>query len=184
MSLILTGSGIILPMIEAIGKTQQSLVIDQSHDYIARAQTIFQRKFAPVEILFDLMGSSAGMFRVRHRHCEIRYNPWLFAKYFDENLASTVPHEVAHYIVHKLHSLGRTRPHGEEWQAVMLAFDAEPTVTGSYDLSGIPRRRQRRFNYRCDCRQHELSTRRHNKITSGSSSYHCRYCRGQLSYQA
>jgi len=171
-------------MIEAIGKTQQSLVISQSHDYIARAETLFQRKFAPVEILFDLMGGTAGMFRVRQRHQQIRYNPWLFAKYFDENLASTVPHEVAHYIVHKLYSPRRMRPHGEEWQVLMVAFDAEPTVTGNYDLCGIPQRRQRRFNYRCDCRQHELSTRRHNQVISGNSSYQCRDCRGQLSYQA
>lgn len=171
-------------MIDAIGKTQQSLVIKQSHDYIDRAETIFQREFAPIEILFDLIGGSAGMFRVKRRHCQIRYNPWLFAKYFDENLVSTVPHEVAHYIVHKLYSPTRTRPHGAEWQAVMAAFDAEPAVTGNYDLSGIPRRPQRRFNYRCDCRQHELSTRRHNKVISGDSSYQCRHCRGELSYQA
>lgn len=170
-------------MIEAIGKTQQSQVVSQSHDYISRAEAIFQRKFPRVEILFDLMGSSAGMFRLKQRHSQIRYNPWLFAKYFDENLNSTVPHEVAHYIVHKLYSPARVRPHGEEWQALMVAFDAEPTVTGNYDLSGIPQRRQRRFNYRCDCRQHELSTRRHNRIIKGSS-YQCRYCRGALSYQA
>jgi SprT protein len=66
----------------------------------------------------------------------------------------------------------------------MTAFDTEPAVTGNYDLSGIPQRRQRRFNYRCDCRQHQLSTRRHNKIINGNSSYLCRYCRGQLNYQA
>ena len=173
-----------MPMIEAIGKTQQSLVVDQSNNFITRAGAIFQRKFAPLEILFDLMGSTAGMFRVREKQCQIRYNPWLFAKYFDDNLASTVPHEVAHYIVHKLYSPGRMRPHGEEWQAVMVAFDAEPTVTGNYDLSGIPQRRQRRFNYRCDCRQHELSTRRHNKVINGNSNYLCRYCRGRLNYQA
>jgi SprT protein len=171
-------------MIEAIGKTQQSLVVDQSHHYVARAETHFQRKFAPVEILFDLVGSSAGMFRVQRRHCQIRYNPWLFAKYFDDNLASTVPHEVAHYIVHTLYSPIRKLPHGAEWKAVMTAFDTEPAVTGNYDLSGIPQRRQRRFNYRCDCRQHQLSTRRHNKIINGNSSYLCRYCRGQLNYQA
>jgi SprT protein len=171
-------------MIEPIGKTQQSLVIEQSRDFIGRAEDIFSRKFAAVEVLFDLKGRSAGMFRARGRDCQIRYNPWLFAKYFDENLSSTVPHEVAHYIVYCLYPRRRTRPHGEEWQTVMAAFGVEARVTGDYDLTGIPLRNQRRFSYRCECREHQLSTRRHNNISAGSSRYLCRYCQGELSFQA
>ncbi|MEZ5568512.1 MAG: hypothetical protein R3E54_09265 [Halioglobus sp.] len=33
------------------------------------------------------------MFRRHGRRCDIRYNPWIFAKYFEENLRDTV-HEV------------------------------------------------------------------------------------------
>ncbi|MEP5762937.1 MAG: SprT-like domain-containing protein [Halieaceae bacterium] len=175
-------SAIILPMIEPIDKPQQQLVTDHSLSYIKLAGELLGRRFDPVAIDFDLMGSSAGMFKLERRHCRIRYNPWLFAKYFEENLQGTVPHEVAHYIVHCLYGLHRVRPHGEEWRAIMQAFDADASVTGDYDLSGIPQRRQRRFDYRCDCREHQLSTRRHNLIERGKGRYQCRLCSAELAY--
>ena len=130
----------------------------------------------PIAVTFDLTGRAAGMYRVRRGERVIRYNPYVFAKYFDSNLAVTVPHEVAHYMTDCLYGLGNIRPHGEEWKAVMLSLGADPRVTACYDLSGVPVRRQRRFSYRCGCRTHQLSACRHNKIQRGQSSYLCRRC--------
>jgi len=169
-------------MIEPIDNSQQQQVIDQSLRYIKLAGDILQERFKPVPIHFDLRGSSAGMFKVSGRDCQIRYNPWLFAKYFDDNLQGTVPHEVAHYIVHCQYGLHRVRPHGAEWRAVMHAFNADPSVTGDYDLTGIPQRRQRRFDYHCGCQSHQLSTRRHNTISRGRGRYQCMKCSGELVY--
>ena len=171
-------------MIEPIGKPQQSLVIERTADYIARAGDILARVFDPVEVLFDLRGSSSGMFRVSGRHCEIRYNPWIFAKFFAESLSGTVPHEVAHYIVHEVYGLDRVRPHGPEWQDLMAAIGANTSVTSNLDLSGIPHRRQRRFIYHCECREHRISTRCHNRIQQGKDRYLCRHCGIELMQQA
>ena len=91
-------------------------------------------------------------------------------------MAVTVPHEVAHYLVDCLHGLGRVRPHGVQWRGIMNAFGVEPRATGSFDLTGIPVRRQRRFTYRCECSTHHLATRRHNSVQRGEARYRCRDC--------
>ncbi len=167
-------------MIEPIDSAQERQVLAATERYLGLAETIFLRKIPPVHVNFNLMGSSAGMFQVKKGASLIRYNPWLFAKYFEENLAATVPHEVAHYVVHCLHGLHRVKPHGPEWRAVMAAFDADASVTGDFDLEGIPTRRQRRFRYHCGCREHEVSTRRHNIMQGGRGRYQCRLCNGEL----
>jgi SprT protein len=167
--------------IEPIGAGQRRQVVGQTERYLTLAGELFERPFRPVPVLFDLRGSSAGMFRAAGSECWIRYNPWIFAKYFEENLEGTVPHEVAHYVVHELYRRRRAvKPHGAEWRAVMAAFDADPGVTFQLDLTGIPQRRQRTHTYRCDCRTHQLSATRHNRILRDGARYHCRYCKGAL----
>ncbi len=116
------------------------------------------------------------MYRVRAREKVIRFNPWIFAKYYEDNLATTVPHEVAHYLTDCLYGLGRIRPHGHEWRDVMAVFGADPSVTAKYSLAGVPHRRQCRYTYLCGCRSHELSATRHNRIRRRRMSYQCRYC--------
>src|SRR5210317_2152040 len=127
-------------LIEPIGLERQAEVRAQTERYIELASQLLDYPFSSIPVHFDLSGTTAGMFRVSADHCCIRYNPWIFAKYFHENLTGTVPHEVAHYIVHVLYPHKRTRPHGVEWQAVMSAFDADPGVTFDLDLSDVPQR--------------------------------------------
>jgi len=156
-------------------------VREATEHFICRAEEIFERRFDRLPILFDLRGRAAGMFKVvGPRRC-IRYNPWIFGKYFEENLRDTVPHEVAHFIVHEAHGR-RAKPHGVQWQALMACFGADAGVTFDLDLDGIPQRRQRTHPYRCDCRTHEVSTTRHNRILKGVGRYHCRFCDGSLVY--
>ena len=162
--------------IDPIDSEQRQHVIDVSIRYIHRASELLQRQFDHLPIQFDLRGRNAGMYRVVGRQRCIRYNPHLFAKYFSENLATTVPHEVAHYVVHQVHGLGRVRPHGPEWKALMADLGADARVTCSFDLEGIPVRTRRLHEYHCGCRTHPLSTRRHNQIRVKRASYHCRYC--------
>ena len=168
-------------MIQPIGKTRQAEVIRHSLDYLRLAEDVFERRFEDPLIEFDLSGACAGMFKQRGKTTWIRYNPWIFAKYPEDSLANTVPHEVAHYVVHQVFGHLGVKPHGREWQLLMEAFDAEPRVTGRYDLEGIPQRRHKRFEYSCECEEaHQLSTRRHNAIQAGKSRYLCRVCHSEL----
>jgi len=66
-----------------------------------------------------------------------------------------------------------------EWRRVMKAFGVSPRATGRYELSGVPVRRQQRHSYRCDCRQHELTSTRHNRHQQGRK-YICRSCGAPL----
>ncbi len=158
---------------------KRARVIDGTHRIIDTAGRLFGRKFDYVPVLFNLSGRSAGMYRRVNGRGEIRYNPHVFDRYFVDNLANTVPHEVAHYVVDKMYRR-RVRPHGPEWRAVMVEFGVEPSVRCDYDISGLPQRRQRRFPYICGCREHLLSATRHNRIQSRRSTYYCRDCGSSL----
>lgn len=169
-------AGLIAPLDEA----RERLIRDETARFIRLASGLYGRDFAPIPVHFDLVGRSAGMYRVRGRQRMIRYNPHLCAKYFDDSLAVTVPHEVAHYVTDVLHGLRNIRPHGAEWKAVMQAFGADDSRTCNYDLRGVPHRAERRHAYRCDCRVHQLSARRHNQMQRQGTRYVCRSCRVDL----
>jgi len=168
-------------MIEPIGPEQQQQVLDQTEHFLCAAEQFFDRKFDRIPVLFDLRGSSAGMYKVLGKRRWIRYNPWIFAKYYELNLADTVPHEVAHYIVDVIYGR-RAKPHGPQWQALMAQFEADPGVTFNLDLSGIPRRQQRTHPYTCACDTHQVSSTRHNRVQRGRGSYLCRKCDAELVY--
>jgi SprT protein len=168
-------------VVEPIGQEQRNEVLAVTEHYICQAEGIFERRFKRIPVLFDLRGRSAGMFKIKGRERLIRYNPWIFGKYYQENLHDTVAHEVAHYVIHEV--FGRqAKAHGEEWQSLMVCFGANPSATFDLDLSDIPQRRQATHPYRCHCQVHEISTTRHNRILRGRGRYHCRYCDGLLVY--
>ena len=171
-----------MTLVEPIGEAQQELVRERTLEYLQQAGVIFARHFDAVPVVFDLKGRCAGMYRVRNGRREIRYNPYLFARCFADNLAVTVPHEVAHYVTDCVFGLRHIRPHGREWRRLMQAFGADPQVTCRYDLTGIPVRNYRRFGYRCGCRTHELTAYRHNRVQRRQATYLCRQCGGRLEF--
>lgn len=176
-------------IIQALSSSQQQQIIDQTHAYIKQAVELFNINSKPIDIVFNLKGRSAGMYKVSSSHFfsqkkrEIRYNSYIFSKYFDDNFNTTIPHEVAHYISDIIHGLKNIKPHGKEWQAVMQAFDADASVTANYDLTGIPVKKQSLHAYQCSCREHQLSSTRHNKIIKQQYRYYCKCCKQALKYK-
>lgn len=158
---------------------QQEQIITATDAYISQASRLLQQSFEPIQVMFDLQGSAAGMYKVNKSQRMIRYNPYIFARYFSENLSITVPHEVAHYIVDCVYGLRSTRPHGKEWKNIMDLFNADASVTCQFDLNGLPRRHYQRFEYTCACRTHELTRIRHNRVLKGAR-YYCRQCKQEL----
>jgi SprT protein len=169
-----------MDIVDPIDAQQQQQVLEQTHLYIKRAGDIFGRRFNEIPVLFDLRGLTAGMYRTRNGQRQIRYNPHLFAKYFEDNLAVTVPHEVAHYVIDCLYGIRKVRPHGTEWKAVMQSFEADASRTCRYDFSGIPVKAEKRYDYQCGCKTHRLTTRRHNKVLKKRLLYLCKSCGGKL----
>jgi SprT protein len=170
--------GFVTPIDEA----QRRHVTAETLRWIGIAAAAYGRDFPAVPVLFDLRGRMAGMYRVCGQHRVIRYNPWLFAKYPEDGIEVTVPHEVAHYVTDLLHGFDRIRPHGREWCEVMRLFGINPNgaMRHRLDLSGIPLRRQSRHLYRCECRTHHLSGIRHGRVQRETAKYICRHCGADL----
>lgn len=158
-------------------RQQQKQVQQQTDDYIQKASELYRRSFAPIAIKFDLIGKAAGMYRYAKGQRHIRYNSFLFAKYFEENLRDTVPHEVAHYITDVLYSYRHVKAHGKEWRMIMSDFGVKPEVRCHFDMQGIPTRKLNYYTYRCDCRTHTLSSIRHNRIQRECTQYYCKFCK-------
>ena len=159
-----------------IDTDQKQAVVNRTAECIQLLSDHFDRAFVPIPVLFDLRGKAAGMYRVRKNERCIRYNPHIFARFFDDNLEQTVPHEVAHYIADAVYGFGNIRPHGPEWKAMMKLFGANTRATCDYDLRGLPLRKQQFFGYRCQCMAHQLGIRRHNKVMRNQMRYFCKYC--------
>jgi len=167
-------------LIQPISPALQQQVIKETNHFIKSAEDYYSRSFSEIPVLFDLTGKAAGMYRVKAGQRVIRYNPYVFSKYFDDNFSETIPHEVAHYVTDALFGLKKIRPHGREWKSVMQVFGVAANRTANYDLSGLPVRNYRKFVYHCGCQNYELTSRRHNKILRGSGHYLCRDCGGKL----
>lgn len=128
-----------------------------------------------VQIRFDLRGRAAGQARFgAGLPAVLRYNPVLLAANAEDFLATTVPHEVAHLLAYCRHG-ARIRPHGREWRALMELFGVAPERCHSYDLSVLPGRVLRQFDYHCACRGHQLTSIRHRRVLAGQV-YLCRDC--------
>jgi SprT protein len=175
-------------LIEKIDTEQRRQVIAQTHKYIETACDLYNREFEFIPISFNLSGRAAGMYKVSGKSQLIRYNPYIFHRYFEENMQITVPHEVAHYVTdkiyghvqHRIFSARRIKPHGVEWQSVMAEFGVDASRTCSFNLDGLPVRQYKNYLYACQCRQHQLGSRRHNKVVRKQARYHCRACGGPL----
>jgi SprT protein len=158
---------------------QEQQIIAATDACLHQASTQLNYSFKPITVLFDLKGRAAGMYKVNKSRRVIRYNPYIFAKYFSENIKTTVPHEVSHYLVDVLYGIRKTRPHGKEWKNMMAMFNADASVTCDFNLKDIPTRNYQRLKYDCSCRVHELTRIRHNRILKGAR-YYCRHCKQEL----
>lgn len=150
-----------------------------TRQFMATAGEYFGKAPGKVVVRFDLTGKAAGIALFPHREPPvIRYNAQLLAENREDFLKRTVPHEVAHIIAHRF--FGRKiKPHGAEWRQVMALFGAEASRCHNYDVSRSTRRRLQHFDYRCDCRSHELSSIRHNRVLQGQT-YLCLACKQPL----
>lgn len=166
--------------IDPISPAQQEQVILETNQFLKSAGEYYNCEFPHIPVLFDLSGKAAGMYRVKAGQRVIRYNPFIFSKYFDDNFNETIPHEVAHYVTDVLYGLKKIRPHGSEWKSVMQVFGVAANRTANYDLAGLPVRKYQTYVYHCGCQDYELTSRRHNKILRGIGHYMCRDCGGKL----
>ncbi len=153
--------------------TDKNALIAKSEVYFTLAERFFDRTFKRAEYLFNQRGKAAGSAHLQRNL--IKFNPILFQQnqcvFFDQ----VIPHEVAHLVVFQTY--GKVRPHGMEWQSIMKTIFKIPALT-THNLN-IDDVVGQQFAYACDCQQHKLTIRCHNKILKGES-YFCKRCQGLL----
>ncbi len=142
----------------------------KGEDCFIEAECFFDRAFERPTYLFNQRGRSAGTAHLQRNI--IKFNPTLYAQNKVEFVKQVVAHEVAHLIVYQLY--GKVRPHGTEWQQVMTqVFKLAANTTHSLDIKDVI---GQQFNYQCQCSDHLLTIRRHNKVIRGAS-YLCKQCK-------
>ncbi|MCW4149530.1 SprT-like domain-containing protein [Halomonas sp. 18H] len=128
-------------------------------------------------VWLDLRGKGAG--QAHFGRGGLRFNPVLFDDHRHAFLVEVVPHEMAHWLVHHLADGQHLAPHGHEWRTVMRQlFGLEPRVTHQFDTR---RASPSPYRYRCACREHDFTARRHGLARKGRQ-YLCRDCRRPLIY--
>ncbi|TDQ57883.1 SprT protein [Mesocricetibacter intestinalis] len=141
---------------------------------LALAEKHFQRTFPIPEIHYRVRGLKAGVAYLEKN--SLGFNRTLMLENSDEFITQVVPHEVAHLVVYQV--FGRVKPHGEEWRGVMgELFGLTPHTCHRFNLESV---RGQTFAYRCNCRVHHLSLRRHHNIQRRNMRYICRECQGEL----
>ena len=152
----------------------QQLVIKKVKQCIEHASTHFDQHFFLPKIRFSQKGKIAGCARLQTN--ELRFNPILLDDNVDVFLEEVVPHEVCHLLAYWL--FGKVRPHGKEWQNLMLELFSLKGRT--YHQMDVTKVKGKSFNYRCQCGPIELGIRRHNKLLTGKQIYVCKKCRCPL----
>ncbi|MEX2366398.1 MAG: SprT-like domain-containing protein, partial [Pseudohongiellaceae bacterium] len=145
----------------SLTEQQKLQVRNKTRDWLDIASRIWSRKFSTIPVHFDLRGKTSGMYVVRGtltgKTQKIRFNPAILSHHFDDSCATTIPHEVAHHICYELHGR-KAKPHGKEWRVIMQAFGVPAEATCKLDLSDIPQKQLKRFDYACACRKHQLTS--------------------------
>ncbi len=149
-------------------------VHDRVTECLALAARHTGRNFDPPRVCFNQRGRIAGSAWLER--WELRFNPVLLADNETDFMTDIIPHEVAHLVAFACY--GKVRPHGKEWQYIMLSvFGLQPHTRHRLDTAKVAPT----FDYQCDCRQHRLSLRRHNNIQRGKQRYQCLHCNTLLS---
>ncbi|CAK9884281.1 MAG: Protein SprT [Candidatus Erwinia impunctatus] len=154
----------------------QQAVMRTLRDNLQRARLHFACDFPEPSIIYQQRGSIAGTAWLES--WEIRLNPVLLAENQQAFIDEVVPHELAHLLVWK--RFGRVAPHGKEWRWMMETVLGRPAQrTHRFAVTSV---RGRTFLYRCRCREHQLTIRRHHRVQRGESEYRCVQCNNPLIY--
>jgi SprT protein len=128
----------------------------------------------------DLRGQAAG--QARPADGLLRFNTVLGGENWDDFVANTVAHEVAHLLAFWRDGAAAVG-HGPAWREAMALFGCAPRRCHGYDTGNSTVRRQRQWPYRCACPEpHLLTTTRHYRVQRRSRLYRCRRCGEALAY--
>ena len=139
------------------------------------AEQRFTKHFARPEVRLDLRGQKAGVAYL-HRNL-LRFNRQMYEENREHFLKHTVPHEVAHLVAHVIYG-NRIRPHGREWQDLMINLYGLP-ADRCHNYAVVPRR-STQYWYRCGCPERMPFTPQRHALVRRGHQYQCRRCGDRL----
>ncbi|MBT0727879.1 SprT family zinc-dependent metalloprotease [Rosenbergiella australiborealis] len=148
---------------------QQALHRSLRH-YLTLAAPLFETPIEVPTISWQQRGTTAGSAWLNE--WQIRLNPVLALENQLAFAEQVIPHELAHLLVWK--KFGRVAPHGREWRWMMEeVFGVNAERTHSFATTSVA---GKTFAYHCQCQQHFLTLRRHNRVLRKETQYRCRRC--------
>jgi SprT protein len=138
-------------------------------------------------VKFNIKGTVGGYsdFNI-YGEGSVRFNPIIMEDNWSE-YDQTVIHEVAHYCTNLLYGIiykgNRRVIHGTEWKQMMKFFGAKTNRCHKYNVerAKLGTRTQRKWEYRCGCSTHMVSTTLHNKMCRGQVRI-CTRCKDKIRY--
>ena len=130
----------------------QQAIMRSLREKLAQANLKLGRNYPEPKLVYQQRGTSAGTAWLESY--EIRLNPVLMMENQQAFIDEVVPHELAHLLVWKHFGVPARRTHQFELESV----------------------RRNTFPYRCQCQQHQLTVRRHNRVVRGEATYRCVKC--------
>lgn len=150
-------------------------VLAKVTETVARIEQMYGTKFSKtIKVSFDVNSAHlAG--DARYSDFRIRINPHFLAKYPDETLDVTVPHEVAHLGVHQVYTLDRNQRnvsgHGHEWKSMMIRLGADPSRCHKMEADEGVGRQKTKYGYKCSrCSEPvPVGPKIHSRIKAGAT---------------
>lgn len=128
-----------------------------------------------IPIKFTLRGTTAGQHQSTKdmfgglEPLNLNFNLFIADTNWDEFLATTVPHEVAHHCANEY--INGDAGHGRAWSMAMSVMGIEARRCHNYDIANLPNRVQAK----CGCMTHNITKTRANKMKRGHG-YGCGRC--------
>jgi SprT protein len=145
---------------------------------IDKAEKYFHATINVPKITFMILGRVGGQYSSADN--ELRFNYELLNENGQKFIDHIVPHEVGHYLVKCFY-----RPkisHGKEFKGVMKnVLNSNPSTYHNLDISNCTGvKRVKRYVYKCDCREHTVTTSSHKMISASPSGFRCKFCKTRL----
>jgi len=159
-------------------------------DCLFMAEKLFGKGVTAPVVRYDLVGRSAGQ-AVYEKFGKtphvIRVNPILLNENEEYIVNQTVPHEMAHVVIHQFYEDRgiHVKGHGNEWKRVMRYFGLQPNRCHSLDTTTIQaiKNKGEEYHFNCGCvgQVYNLSKKKYDKHLNGVV-FRCRACRCQIRF--
>ncbi|ETX11483.1 SprT protein [Marinomonas ushuaiensis DSM 15871] len=160
-----------------INPDAMNIMIESVNLCFDKADAFFGNSFKRSSCNFKQRGRAAGTAHLQKN--EIRFNYFMYQQDPEIFISTVVPHEVAHIIVFQIYG-GNVKPHGKEWQAVMMkVYGIKPDRTHTFDTP-VPKET---YQYYCECQEHNFTKQRHTRSLRGTQ-YICKNCKSTLQFLA